>query len=786
MSSVVRFTPLYGTGTGAQAVSYLLEIDGFNILVDCGWNDRFDDPAQSIVPALQQVTPKVDAVLISHSGLHHVGALPYAYAKLGLLVPTYCTLPITRMGQLALYDALLSKQAEEPFDLFSLDDVDDVFDRIVQLKFQQHHAMTGKGAGITVTPYSAGHSLGATVWKIKKDTEEVILATDFNHRKEKHLNATALTTLVRPSHLVIGASQMLEKHNPKSDMVAPVEAALRRGCNVLIPTDTAGRIVELALAFDELWTEKKYGKLYSLCVVHSVAYNTFEFARSMIEWMSDAVANKFDETRQNPFTLRQVEICHSLSEVDALPGPKVVLASFTSLETGFARDLFVEWCSNPKALVLFADRLEPNTLAHDVWSKHSDLMAEKDSTMDDDKQQTSSAPLPHDETHIRPAFDVEVVLKRKVALEGAELKEFRDARRQEKKEKQKLERRRHHRKREVSGIDGAPDVAREDGGPAPMMMEELSESESDASLEDIPMAGGNVQMDPAHVLMFPFTEPVKEYDDFGEIIDTARFMIGEDPGGDDDDEDIQAMVRFNQAEHQQQQQQQEEEEQVPSKYVQQNVTLHVACDFALCEQYGVSDGRAIKQIVSSVAPRRLIVVNGTKEENEALREWATSEKGLMLKASEVYVPDAMETINVTSDTSVYRVTLHDSLFVNVDWRQVGDALVAYVTGSLRVEDAEQGMIGIEGSQEQDRGHPTIFLGDLKMPLLKESLMNEGIHSSFAGGCLCIENAQTGAVVVVKKVGSGEVTINGAFCEEYFAVRDILYQQFTTLPDILGA
>jgi Cft2 family RNA processing exonuclease len=46
-------------------------------------------------------------------------------------------------------------------------------------------ASAGKGEGMTITPYAAGHLLGGTIWKITKDTEEIIYAVDFNHRKER-------------------------------------------------------------------------------------------------------------------------------------------------------------------------------------------------------------------------------------------------------------------------------------------------------------------------------------------------------------------------------------------------------------------------------------------------------------------------------------------------------------------------------------------------------------------------------------------------------------------------
>ena len=44
----------------------------------------------------------------------------------------------------------------------------------------------GKGHGLTITPYSAGHMVGGTMWKIVKEGEEdIIYAVDYNHKKER-------------------------------------------------------------------------------------------------------------------------------------------------------------------------------------------------------------------------------------------------------------------------------------------------------------------------------------------------------------------------------------------------------------------------------------------------------------------------------------------------------------------------------------------------------------------------------------------------------------------------
>lgn len=85
----------------------------------------------------------IDAVLISHSDPLHLGALPYAVGKLGLSCPIYATLPVYKMGQMFMYDLYQAHKNVSEFDLFTLDDVDMAFDRIVQLKYNQSIEMKG-------------------------------------------------------------------------------------------------------------------------------------------------------------------------------------------------------------------------------------------------------------------------------------------------------------------------------------------------------------------------------------------------------------------------------------------------------------------------------------------------------------------------------------------------------------------------------------------------------------------------------------------------------------------
>ena len=165
-ASTLTVTPLYGAHS-ADPPCYLLEIDDFTILLDAGWTEAFD---VALLEPLRTVAPRVDIVLISHCDVEHLGALAYAMKHFELRAPVYATLPVSKMGQMFMYDAYenAARHATEPFELFDLDDVDRAFKRFIELKYSQVVKLGGKGSGIAIRPVAAGHMIGGAIWHITK------------------------------------------------------------------------------------------------------------------------------------------------------------------------------------------------------------------------------------------------------------------------------------------------------------------------------------------------------------------------------------------------------------------------------------------------------------------------------------------------------------------------------------------------------------------------------------------------------------------------------------------
>ena len=88
--TVLSFTCLTGFGP-RSALCSILEIDGYRLMLDCGWSFDYDE---SQLTLLNSVASSIDAILVTHADMRHMGALPYLVGTLGVTCPVYCTIPV--------------------------------------------------------------------------------------------------------------------------------------------------------------------------------------------------------------------------------------------------------------------------------------------------------------------------------------------------------------------------------------------------------------------------------------------------------------------------------------------------------------------------------------------------------------------------------------------------------------------------------------------------------------------------------------------------------------------
>ncbi len=280
------------------------------------------------------------------------------------------------MAHLALYDKYLSKHYNGPFSLFSPDSIDAAFEKVVGLKFSQHVVLdTAKDSstplplgGVEITPFAAGHTLGGAVWRIKVGMDEIVYCSHYNHANERHLDKGVMGSLQRPMLLICGSSNALTVHTDKRGdrdkaLTDKVAATMRAGGNMLIPLDATGRVLEVALLLDAWW--QKVRPQGSLVMLSSQAYNMTMAVGSLLEWMARNVTQQFQNAAEFAL-LPTVHRVHTIDDLKRLPRPWVVMASTADLESGFSRELFAAWASEPNNSVVFVERGPPGSVAAQV------------------------------------------------------------------------------------------------------------------------------------------------------------------------------------------------------------------------------------------------------------------------------------------------------------------------------------------------------------------------------------------------------------------------------------
>ncbi|KAL5075902.1 hypothetical protein RYX36_014886 [Vicia faba] len=664
--------------------------------------------------------------------------------KLGLSAPVYSTEPVYRMGLLTMYDQFLSRKQVSEFGLFTLDDIDSAFQSVTRLTYSQNHHLSGKGEGIVIAPHVAGHLLGGTIWKITKDGEDVIYAVDFNHRKERHLNGTVLGSFVRPAVLITDAYNALNnqpyRRQKDKEFGDVLKKTLRAGGNVLLPVDTAGRILELVLMLESYWADENLN--YPIYFLTYVASSTIDYVKSFLEWMSDSIAKSFEQTRENIFLLKNITLLVNKADLDNAPeGPKVVLASMASLEVGFSHDIFVDWGNDVKNLVLFTERGQFGTLAR---------MLQADP----------------------PPKAVKVTVSERVPLIGDELIAYEEKQNLIKKEealKASL-----IKEEELNASQGADNNTTD-----PMVIDTGNNQPSpevavakNGGYRDV-FIDGFVPPSTSVAPMFPCYENASEWDDFGEVINPDDYVIKEEDmdqtannlGGDINgklDEGAASLIFDTK----------------PSKVIADERTVQVRCSLVYMDFEGRSDGRSIKNILSHVAPLKLVLVHGSAEATEHLKQHC-----LKNVCPHVYAPQIEETIDVTSDLCAYKVQLSEKLMSNVLFKKLGEYEIAWV--DAEVGKTENDMLSLLPISDTPRPHKSVLVGDLKLADFKQFLSTKGVPVEFAGGAL-----RCGEYVTVRKVGDAtqkgagsgtqQIIIEGPLCEDYYKIRDYLYSQFYLL------
>lgn len=230
----MRFVAL-GASDSVGASSYFLQIDGYNILLDCGKGRipntqiTYDPDFTGLIPGVLTTITDLDAILISHGHYDHIGHLPEITDRC-LDTPVYATRLTQKLGSYLMMDGSYMPDSTEEQRLARTVRVSRALDRIHPVGYMQTFSL----GPVRVTFYEAGHVPGAAMIHIESEREGSILYTgDFSPHPSMLTSGCVLPVNLKPDRLLLCG--LHAKHprykaaDNKEEALGEIRSALEEG-----------------------------------------------------------------------------------------------------------------------------------------------------------------------------------------------------------------------------------------------------------------------------------------------------------------------------------------------------------------------------------------------------------------------------------------------------------------------------------------------------------------------------------------------------------------------------
>jgi len=351
----VRLTFLGGARQVGRSC-LLLQTPNSKVLIDCGIDvasQGKDKYPYMDIPEFDIRT--LDAVILSHAHLDHVGLLPYLY-KMGYKGPTYMTYPTMDLAALMSLDfiGVAYKQATTP--LFSSKDIKEMVKHTVCLNYNE---VTDIAPDVRITMYNSGHALGSAMvhFNIGNGLHNFLYTADYKYTKTRLLDP-AVTNFPRIESVLTEST-----YGSKVDILPPriesedklieiVKKTIERGGKVLIPELGLGRAQETMLILEDAIQS---GKLNDIPVyIDGMIWDINAIHTAYPDFLSTSVRSSIFQDR-NPFVsevFSRVGSPHERRNV-VEGGPCVVLATSGMLVGGASVEYLREFASNEKNSIIF-------------------------------------------------------------------------------------------------------------------------------------------------------------------------------------------------------------------------------------------------------------------------------------------------------------------------------------------------------------------------------------------------------------------------------------------------
>jgi metallo-beta-lactamase family protein len=271
MNVRVKFLGASGEVTGSK---YLLQIDDFNLLIDCGLFQGRKDLRLLNWAAFPIPPAEINAVVITHAHLDHTGYLPKLF-KEGFDGPVYCTTATADLMELILMDSAGlqveeakyakkkgSSKHEDPQPLYNEENVKPIKDHIQATTFEKHLKINNN---ISVCFYNAGHILGAAIVELTlqgdNQVKKIVFSGDLGRPNDPILYPPQI---MKHADVLFVESTYGNRDIDPTDTEAVIDImneTFEKDGNIIVPAFSIGRTQNILLMLSHLLHQKEIPKV---------------------------------------------------------------------------------------------------------------------------------------------------------------------------------------------------------------------------------------------------------------------------------------------------------------------------------------------------------------------------------------------------------------------------------------------------------------------------------------------------------------------------------------------
>lgn len=229
---------------GGSAI--FLNIDGKNILLDSGIRQS---STKDSIPNFRKIQEYlgIDAIIISHAHLDHIGCLPLI-SKEYPNTRIYMNNMTKELTRVLLYDSIkIMNNREGEIPLYAEKDVEDTLNRIFTVNYENRFRLFDN---VYMTFYSAGHIAGASAIYIEANEGSVFYSGDFSIFSQRTVDGARIPKL-RSDVAIVESTYGDRLHSNRQieedSLVDIVKECIQNKGKMIIPAFALGRAQEVLL-----------------------------------------------------------------------------------------------------------------------------------------------------------------------------------------------------------------------------------------------------------------------------------------------------------------------------------------------------------------------------------------------------------------------------------------------------------------------------------------------------------------------------------------------------------